>query len=103
MKVRIKSRFASAKETAHVLGVSESRFKVLERLAHSDSTVKFKSATISRAVGKDAGPQMRTYSEFARRASDSAKSKERVSSGKRRVGKKSRHSAKRRSRAKTAS
>jgi hypothetical protein len=51
MKARIKSRFASAKETARVLGVSESRFKVLERLAHSDSTVKFKSATLSRSVG----------------------------------------------------
>ena len=102
MKARIKTRFATAKETAHVLGVSESRFKLLEKLAHSDRTVKFKLATISRSVGKDEVSPMRTYSEFDRRASDSAKSKGKVGSAKRRVGKKSRPSAKRRSGAKAA-
>jgi len=54
-----------AKETAHVLGVSESRFKLLEKFAHSNRTVNFKLATISRSIEKDGGSPMRIYSEVA--------------------------------------
>jgi hypothetical protein len=45
MATRIKARFATARDTAAVLGVSKSRFKLLERLAHSNSI--FKAADIA--------------------------------------------------------
>jgi hypothetical protein len=100
MKARIKTRFATAKETAHVLGVSKSRFKLLERLAHSDTIFKVKSERNS--IGKDAGSPIRVHAEFARWASDSAKSKGKVGQGKRKVTSNSHSSGKRRSRGKVS-
>jgi len=100
MKARIKTRFATAKETADVLGVPKSRFKLLERLSHSDSIFKVKSQGDS--IAKDAGSPIRVYAEFARRASDSAKSNGKLGRGKRKVTNKSHSSRKRRSRGKAS-
>jgi hypothetical protein len=103
MKARIKAPFASARRTADVLGVSESRFKQLERLAYSDGTIQRKAATIERSVGTDMGSPIRVHVKFAQTGSKSSKSNGKVGSGKRKVGKKTRTSVKRHSRAKTAS
>jgi len=101
MKARIKTRFATAKKTAHVLGVSKSRFKLLERLSHSGRI--FKRTSEGNSIGKDAGSPMGVHVEFIKRASDSTKPKGKAGTGKRKVGKKTRTSAKRHSRAKAAS
>jgi hypothetical protein len=86
MKARIKTRFATAKETARVLGVSKSRFKLLERLSHSGRI--FKRTSEGNSIGKDAGSPMGVHVEFIKRASDSTKPEGKAGTGKRKVGKK---------------
>ncbi len=44
MTTRIKAPFATARKTAKVLGVSRSRFKLLERLAHANIIFKAKAS-----------------------------------------------------------
>jgi len=43
MTTRIKAPFATARKTAKVLGVSRSRFKLLERLAHANTIFNAKA------------------------------------------------------------
>src|SRR5580700_4537966 len=52
MTTRIKAPFATAQRTADVLGVSKSRFKVLERLAHVNTIFGAKTSRDVDAVGK---------------------------------------------------
>lgn len=67
MTTRIKAPFATARRTAKVLGVSKSRFKLLERLAHANSVFHAKASrkadiptrrvSVSRSSAKSARPK----------------------------------------------
>jgi ribosomal protein L19E len=76
MTTRIKAPFATAKRTADVLGVSKSRFKLLERLAHANTIFNAKTSRDVNAVGKGSSVY---FEKSARPKSHSAKSKSKMS------------------------
>ena len=51
MTTRIKAPFATARKTAKVLGVSRSRFKLLERLAHANTIFNAKASRKADTAG----------------------------------------------------
>lgn len=75
MSTRIKAPFATARKTAAVLGVSKSRFKVLERLARANTIFTVKASSDSHAVGKDSPIY---FEKSAHTKSSSPKSKSKV-------------------------
>ena len=51
MTTQIKAPFATARKTAKVLGVSRSRFKLLERLAHASTIFNAKASRKAHTAG----------------------------------------------------
>ncbi len=101
-KVQIKARFASAQETANVLGVSTPRFKKLVKLADSNSALKFKAPTSWNGLNKDRKSSQKSYWVLMRAKSGSTKSEDKVGSQKRKATQKSRASGKRQARGKVS-
>jgi hypothetical protein len=72
MKTRIKAPFATARRTVDVLGVSKSRFKLLERLAHSDTIFSSKASRDGDLTG-DVGSSPRKSSSVKTKRRPSAR------------------------------
>jgi hypothetical protein len=91
MGTRIKAPFATARKTAKVLGVSKSRFKLLERLANSNTIFKAKASrkadmagsdvVFSRHSSKSARPKSLSAKSWARLAIRNRKSKAKLVKG----------------------
>ena len=73
MKTQIKAPFATARKTAKVLGVSKSRFKTLERLAHANTIFNGKAPPKADMAGSHVFLSAR-FAKSARPKSASAKS-----------------------------
>jgi hypothetical protein len=100
MRAQINSRFATAQETADVLGVSTPRFRQLVRLADSDEAFKLNSPIRSKEMAKAGKSQKKSFWALTR--VKSAKSKNKAGSKKRNATQKSRASGKRYARGKVS-
>ena len=86
MATRIKAPFATARRTADVLGVSKSRFKLLERLSHSNTIFSSRTSRKMDAIGKGSSIY---FDKSAPPKSRSAKTRSKISRKNRKAARKS--------------